>query len=372
MFFANVKVSTRLAAAFGTILLLMTGIIAVAIHRLEHLGVPDSAIAATRSQMIGLGLLALALGAAFVYGLVQSIVRPLDEAIQIAETVASGDLSHDFETSRGGEFGRLLRALGTMEDTLTDLVTRIKSSAQPITVASREIASGNADLSQRTENQANSLKQTASSMEELTSTVKENAERAHTASDLAASASDIAERGGVVVSEVVVTMDAISSSSKKIVDIIGVIEGIAFQTNILALNAAVEAARAGTQGQGFAVVASEVRSLAQRSASAAKEIRSLIGDSVDQVKGGAELVGQAGNTMQEIMQAVKRVSNILGDISAASAHQSSGIEAVSQAVLHMDSVTQQNAALVEQAATAATALARQAHELQETVDEFKV
>jgi methyl-accepting chemotaxis protein len=345
---------------------------AVAIHRLENLGVPDTAIASTRSLMIGLGLLAVALGAAFVYGLVQSIVRPLDEAILIAETVASGDLSHDFETTRGGEFGRLLRALGTMEDTLTDLVTRIKASAEPITVASREIASGNADLSLRTEDQASSLKQTASSMEELTSTVRENADRAHTASDLAASASSIAEQGGAVVSEVVVTMDAISSSSKKIVDIIGVIEGIAFQTNILALNAAVEAARAGTQGQGFAVVASEVRNLAQRSASAAKEIRSLIGDSVDQVKGGAELVGQAGRTMQEIMQAVKRVSNILGDISTASAQQSSGIEAVSQAVLHMDSVTQQNATLVEQASTAASALARQAHELQETVDEFKV
>jgi len=326
----------------------------------------------TRYLMFGIGLVALVLGVGFAYGLARSVVVPLEEAINIAEIVASGDLSHDFETTRGGEFGRLLRALGTMEDILTDLVTRIKESSDPITVASGEIAAGNADISQRTDEQAASLKQTARSMEELTSTVRLNAGRAQTASELAVDASTIAERGGAAVSKVVATMEAITASSKKIADIIQVIEGIAFQTNILALNAAVEAARAGTQGQGFAVVAGEVRNLAQRSAAAAKEIRELISDSVSQVASGAALAGQAGRTMQEIVQAVKPVTQILGEISVASAQQSSGVESVSQAVRDMDAVTHQNATLVEQAATAAGALAEQARQLKEVVDEFKV
>jgi len=338
----------------------------------QRIAEAERSTGSARFLMIGLGLLALLVGIGSAWGLMHSIVAPLDQAIFIAETVASGDLSHDFESDHKGDFGRLLNAMGTMEDTLTDLVTRIKETTEPLSAASQEIATANADLSQRTEAQASSLKDTASSMEDLTSTVKQNAKRAQDASGLAVSACSIAERGGSVVGDVVVTMDAISASSRKIVDIIEVIEGIAFQTNILALNAAVEAARAGEQGRGFAVVASEVRTLAQRSANAAKEIRTLIGDSVQQVDTGTRLVGRAGETMQEIVQAVKQVTDILGEISVASAHQSSGVEHVSQAVIQMDTVTQQNAAMVVQAATAATALAMQVAQLQEAVDEFKV
>jgi methyl-accepting chemotaxis protein len=360
------KVSTRIFIAIGILLVLMAALIVIGVTS------QDRSIESTRHLMFGVGLVALVLGVGFAYGLVRSIVAPLEEAIQIAEIVASGDLSHDFETTRGGEFGRLLRALGTMEDILTDLVTRIKESTDPITLASSEIAAGNVHLSERTDQQALSLKQTASSMGELTATVRQNAERAQSASELAANASAIAGRGGAAVGEVVDTMDAISASSKKIADIIQVIEGIAFQTNILALNAAVEAARAGSQGAGFAVVAGEVRNLAQRSAAAAKEIRGLIGESVTQVAGGTTLVGQAGRTMQEIVEAVRQVTQILGEISVASAQQSSGIERVSQAVREMDGVTHQNAALVQQAATAAGALAEQARQLKDVVDEFKV
>jgi len=366
MSLGNMRVSTRLVIAFGILLLLMAALVAIGATAQER------SIESTRYLLFGTGGAALVLGVAFAHGLVRSIVDPLEEAIQIAEIVAAGDLSHDFETTRGGEFGRLLGALGTMEDILTDLVTRIKESTDPITMASGEIAAGNANLSQRTDEQARSLKQTASSMEELTSTVRQNAERAKNASELAVNASTIAGRGGAAVGEVVNTMDAISASSKKIVDIIQVIEGIAFQTNILALNAAVEAARAGAQGHGFAVVAGEVRNLAQRSAAAAKEIRVLIGDSVTQVESGAALVGQAGRTMQDIVQAVEQVTQILRDISVASAQQSSGIDSVSQAVRNMDDVTHQNAAMVEQAARAAGALAEQARQLKEVVDEFKV
>ena len=329
-------------------------------------------VSSGRVLFIGLGLLALVAGVASAYLLRRSIADPLAEALLIAETVASGDLSQDFETERGGDFGRLLSSMGEMEDTLTDLVSRIKDSTDSITVASREIAVGNSDLSQRTEQQAASLEETASSMEELTATVRQNAERAKEASTLASNASQIAERGGAVVGQVVQTMDAISASSKKVVDIIGVIEGIAFQTNILALNAAVEAARAGEQGRGFAVVASEVRGLAQRSAEAAKEIKSLIGASVEQVDGGSRLVGEAGETMGEIVQAVQRVTGILGEISVASAHQSAGIEHINQAVAQMDSSTQQNAALVEQAAAAAASLSTQTAQLQAAVGEFKL
>jgi len=370
MSMANLKVSTRLGVGFGGMFLLLAGAIGLAMQNLGGDGVPGAAT--VRAELWTLGALGLLYAVGCVYGLVRSIVVPLDEAILIAETVAAGDLSQDFVTERGGEFGRLLAALGNMEDTLTEVVGRIKESTDSITVASRDIADGNANLSQRTEEQAGALEQTASSMEQLTATVKQTAERARSASGLAINASGIAERGGVVVGDVVLTMNAISSSSKRIVDIIEVIEGIAFQTNILALNAAVEAARAGEQGRGFAVVASEVRSLAQRSAEAAKEIKGLIGDSVDQVQNGSTLVAQAGATMQEIVQSVQSVTQMLGEISEATAQQSSGIDHVNHAVVQMESGTQQNASLVQQAATAAQALSVQANQLQTVVDEFKL
>jgi methyl-accepting chemotaxis protein len=259
-----------------------------------------------------------------------------------------------------------------MNERLTVTVGRVRDSSTSIAGAARQIAAGNMDLSQRTEQQAASLQETASSMEQLTSTVKQNAENARQASQLAVNASDIASRGGQVVEQVVDTMSAISSSSSKVVDIIGVIEGIAFQTNILALNAAVEAARAGEDGRGFAVVAGEVRSLAQRSAAAAKEIKSLIGDSTAKVESGSVLVGRAGKTMDEIVQAVRRVTDIMGEISAASDEQSQGIEQVSRAVGQMDEVTQQNAALVEQAAAAAASLEEQTRKLKDVVGHWQV
>ncbi len=332
----------------------------------------DARIASTRTLLVVLGALAVLLGIAATVLIARSIVDPLHEALLIADTVAAGDLSQDFETARGGEFGRLLDSMGSMEDTLTLLVTRIKDSTGSISVASRQIASGNADLSQRTETQASSLEETASSMEQLTATVRQNAQREQAANGLAMNASKIAQRGGAAVGEVVDTMLAISTSSKKIVDIIEVIEGIAFQTNILALNAAVEAARAGEQGRGFAVVASEVRTLAQRSADAAKEIKGLIGHSVQQVESGSQRVDQAGRTMQEIVQAVQQVTEVLAEMTKASAEQSAGIEHVNQAVVQLEAVTQQNAALVEETAAAAASMASQVEQLQAAVDTFKV
>jgi methyl-accepting chemotaxis protein len=325
-----------------------------------------------RFDLIVLAVLALAIGSVLAWMLTRSIVQPIGEALLIAETVASGDLSQEFETQRGGDFGRLLRGMGEMEDTLTDLVSRIKTASDSIVVASKEIAAGNQDLSSRTEEQASSLEQTAASMEELTSTVKQNADNARQANQLAASASEVAVKGGSVVSQVVDTMASINASSKKIVDIIGVIDGIAFQTNILALNAAVEAARAGEQGRGFAVVAAEVRNLAQRSAAAAKEIKGLIDDSVGKVGVGSVLVGEAGKTMEEIVGSVKRVTDIMGEITAASQEQTSGIEQINQAITQMDQVTQQNAALVEEAAAAAASLQEQAGSLVDAVSIFRL
>ena len=329
-------------------------------------------IAQTRILLIATGLVALLAGIGAAYWLALCIVVPLREAILISDTVASGDLSQDFESDRGGEFGHLLNSMGEMEDTLTKLVEGIKESTGSLMVASREIAAGNAELSQRTETQASSLEETAASMEQLTATVRQNSQREQTANNMAVNASKIALRGGAAVDEVVETMDAISRSSKKIVDIIEVIEGIAFQTNILALNAAVEAARAGEQGRGFAVVASEVRTLAQRSAEAAKEIKGLIGDSVQQVESGSERVGQAGRTMQEIVQAVQQVTAVLSEMTDAASQQSEGIEHVNQAVVQLEAVTQQNAALVEETAAAAASMAAQVEQLQAAVDTFKV
>ncbi|ADG17092.1 methyl-accepting chemotaxis sensory transducer [Paraburkholderia atlantica] len=300
------------------------------------------------------------------------IVQPLNDATACFERIAAGDLSTPVEAFSNNEIGRLFAGIKRMQESLATMLRAVRSGTESIDTGAREIAMGNTDLSQRTEQQAASLQETASSMDQLTGTVRQNTENARQASQLAVNASDIATRGGEVVSQVVTTMQEIATSSNKVVDIIGVIEGIAFQTNILALNAAVEAARAGEQGRGFAVVAGEVRSLAQRSASAAKEIKELIGDSADKVKSGSELVGRAGTTMDEIVQAVRRVTDIMGEISAASEEQSGGIEQVNRAVVQMDSVTQQNAALVEQAAAAAASLEDQTRQLQAVLSGWKV
>ncbi len=292
-------------------------------------------------------------------------------AQEIASAVASGNLTMQIEVEHG-DTSSLLAALSEMQSRLQNMVSEIKTSAETIKVASAEIASGNTDLSSRTESQASSLEETSSSMETMTETVRQNADNARQANKMVETASEVAVKGGAVVSQVVVTMDEINQSSKKIVDIISVIDGIAFQTNILALNAAVEAARAGEQGRGFAVVASEVRSLAQRSAAAAKEIKTLIGDSVDKVRTGSTLVDQAGHTMEEIVASVRRVSDIMSEITAASQEQSTGIQEIGSAINQMDEMTQQNAALVEEAAAAAESLEEQADLLTKSLDVFKL
>ncbi len=325
-----------------------------------------------RNLMLTLAGLAVLLAVMIAWWVTRSVTGPIREAMGVAEGLAKGDLTQKIEAKSKDETGQLLTALGNTVTQLKGIMGGIKESTETISTASSQIAQGNADLSQRTEEQASSLEETASSMEELTSTVKQNAENAKQAKQLAASASDVAVKGGHVVKQVVDTMSGISESSKKIADIIGVIDGIAFQTNILALNAAVEAARAGEQGRGFAVVASEVRNLAQRSAAAAKEIKALIGDSVEKVGAGTKLVDEAGKTMEEIVSSVKRVTDIMTEIAAASQEQSSGIEQVNQAVTQMDEVTQQNAALVEEAAAAAESMQEQAQSLAQAVSVFKL
>ena len=322
--------------------------------------------------MIGAIVAAVLLAGAGAAYLVRAISRPLALAVGVARRVADGDLTARIEVDSRNEFGQLLGALRDMNASLASIVGDVRSGSDTIATASTQIAAGNMDLSGRTEQQASSIEETAASVEELTSTVRQNAENARQANGLAASASDVATRGGAVVAEVVGTMSEINESSRKIVDIIAVIDGIAFQTNILALNAAVEAARAGEQGRGFAVVASEVRNLAQRSAGAAKEIKELITDSVDKVESGSRLVDQAGVTMDEIVQSVRRVADIMGEITAASAEQSAGIEQIHLAISQMDQTTQQNAALVEEAAGAAQSLQDSAAGLAERVSVFKV
>jgi methyl-accepting chemotaxis protein len=322
--------------------------------------------------LIMLSVVALALGAFLAWRLTMGIVRPLGEAVSVAETVAAGDLGSRIDVQSRDETGQLMQALKEMNQSLARVVGEVRNGTDTIATASSQIASGNQDLSSRTEEQASSLEETAASMEELTSTVKQNADNARQANQLAVSASEVAVRGGNVISQVVDTMGSINASSRKIVDIIGVIDGIAFQTNILALNAAVEAARAGEQGRGFAVVASEVRNLAQRSAAAAKEIKKLIGDSVEKVEEGSKQVAEAGRTMDEIVDSVKRVTDIMGEITAASQEQTSGIEQINQAITQMDQVTQQNAALVEEAAAAAASLQEQAGSLTGAVSVFQL
>jgi methyl-accepting chemotaxis protein len=323
--------------------------------------------------MLTLGILLLAFGAWAAWVISRSITVPLNSALGIANTVADGDLTTHFEeqTARD-EIGDLMKALRGMNDSLRRVVSQVQTGTTAIATASSEIAEGNLDLSSRTEQQASSLEETASSMEELTSTVRQNADNANQANQLAQAASDVAARGGKIVGQVVETMGSIDASSRKIVDIIGTIDGIAFQTNILALNAAVEAARAGEQGRGFAVVASEVRNLAQRSAAAAKEIKELIDNSVMQVNAGTSLVQQAGTTMGEVVTSVRRVTDIMGEITSASREQSVGIDEVNQAIGQMDQVTQQNAALVEQAAAAAASMQEQAAQLAQVAASFKL
>lgn len=322
--------------------------------------------------LYSIGIMATAIGAACAWILTRSITQPLHHAVMIAQTVATGDLTSKVTVIGKDELSQLLDALKKMNANLFDSVTKVRQGTDTIATASMQIAAGNLDLSARTEQQAGSLEETASSMEELTSTVKQNSDNARQANQLAMSASTIAIKGGAVVSQVVDTMASINQSSKRIVDIISVIDGIAFQTNILALNAAVEAARAGEQGRGFAVVATEVRSLAHRSAAAAKEIKTLIDDSVDKVDAGARLVDQAGVTMGEVVGSVKRVTDIMGEIMVASQEQTAGIEQVNQAIAQMDQVTQQNAALVEQAAAAAQSMQDQASSLSQVVSIFKL
>ncbi|WP_114970759.1 methyl-accepting chemotaxis protein [Rhodoferax ferrireducens] len=304
--------------------------------------------------------------------LIRSIRQPLVQASDLAARIAQGDLSMQIDTSRGDEFGDLMKSLASMNQSLGRMVHQVRQSTDSIATASAEIASGNNDLAQRTEQTSSNLQSTASSMDQLTTTVQHSADNARQASLLAANASSVAEKGGAVVKQVVFTMEEINASSKKISDIIGVIDGIAFQTNILALNAAVEAARAGEQGRGFAVVASEVRSLAQRSAEAAKEIKMLIGTSVDKVASGTKLVSDAGVTMSDIVQSVRKVADVIGEITAASAEQSSGIAHVNKAIGNLDQMTQQNAALVEESAAAAESLRDQASQMAQAVAVFKI
>ncbi|MGV7209791.1 methyl-accepting chemotaxis protein [Oxalobacteraceae bacterium A2-2] len=337
--------------------------------------VMDGSVAADRRLMLllfGLGAVAVGLGVVCAAVITRSIVGPLSGAVAVAQKVASGELTSQVEVEGKDETSELLQALKDMNSSLALTVGEVREGSELITTASQEIASGNADLSARTESQASSLEETASSMEELTSTVRQNADNARQANQLAVSASSVAEKGGSVVSQVVETMGSIKESSRKISDIIGVIDGIAFQTNILALNAAVEAARAGEQGRGFAVVASEVRNLAQRSAGAAKEIKELIGDSVTKVDNGSKLVDEAGQTMELIVTSIKQVADIMGEITAATQEQSNGIEEVNRAIGQMDEMTQQNAALVEQAAAAAESMQEQAIKLAAAVSIFKL
>ncbi|WP_093556390.1 methyl-accepting chemotaxis protein [Pseudoduganella namucuonensis] len=325
-----------------------------------------------RNMLVILGVAAIALGVGFACYITRTITRPINEAVKVAETVSSGDLTSEIVVRTRDEAGQLMNALRNMNANLVNIVGQVRSGTDTMADASSEIAAGNLDLSSRTEQQASSLEETASSMEQLTSTVKINAEHARQACQLASTASETAGRGGRVVADVVATMGAINASSRRIVDIIGVIDGIAFQTNILALNAAVEAARAGEQGRGFAVVASEVRGLAQRSAAAAKEIKQLIDESVHQVDTGSGLVGKAGQTMDEIVASIGRVTGIMAEIADASEEQQTGIEQVNFAITQMDQVTQQNAALVEQAAAAAAAMQEQSAQLAESVAVFKL
>ncbi len=331
-----------------------------------------SAISQIQSTAVISGAVALVVALFAAFWISRAVTHPINQAVAVARAVAGGDLTYAFEAQGKSETGLLLHALKDMQSGLVKVVSDVRHGSEGVATASAEIAQGNQDLSARTESQASALEQTAASMEELGAQVKQNADNARQANQLAMNASTVAMQGGEVVGQVVQTMKGINDSSRRIADIISVIDGIAFQTNILALNAAVEAARAGEQGRGFAVVASEVRSLAGRSAEAAKEIKTLIGASVERVEQGAALVDKAGTTMDEVVSSIRRVTDIMGEISSASSEQSAGVAQVGEAVTQMDQVTQQNAALVEQMAAAAGSLKAQANELVQTVSVFKL
>jgi methyl-accepting chemotaxis protein len=355
---------------------LQASVNALVAEQLSQLKSSSDQVVQQTNHMRWLAMLLVLVAALIVVSLswlvARSILHPLGQALHITEQVAEGDLLSLVEQRGSDELSQLMRALNKMQQRLIKVVSQVRSGSESVATASFEIAQGNQDLSSRTENQASALEQTAASMEELSSTVKQNADNARQANQLAMSASSVAVQGGEVVAQVVDTMKGINEASRKIGDIISVIDGIAFQTNILALNAAVEAARAGEQGRGFAVVASEVRALAGRSAEAAKEIKTLINASVERVEQGTTLVDQAGVTMQEVVNSIRRVTDIMGEISAASNEQSIGVSQVGEAVTQMDQVTQQNAALVEQMAAAASSLKAQAQELVQTVAVFKL
>jgi methyl-accepting chemotaxis protein len=343
-------------------------------EKLGNMGAADGAATAASARWIssGLALAVMLLVAGMGLLLARRIASSLKNAIEVAHTIAGGDLSVQISATSKDEVGQLMTAMGEMSENLVRIVSEVRSGTETIGTASSEIAAGNLDLSARTEQQAGSLEETASAMEELTATVRQNSDNARQAKQMAVTASDKAVRGGEVMGDVIRTMEAIDSSSNKIADIISVIDGIAFQTNILALNAAVEAARAGEQGRGFAVVATEVRNLAHRSAAAAKEIKTLISDSVEQVEQGGKLVQQAGAAMTEVVDTVRSVTDIVSEISAASAEQSTGIDEINRAITQMDEVTQQNAALVEEAAAASQSLQEQASKLASVVGAFKL